>query len=121
MFRPGRILALGWQLQRRALVIDVTGAGTPALDAHPALSSQRQWVTATVLAGRKVLATGGSQLDNELSGSTTRQRSGTRTTGQWMQGPVGSTRASTTPTPSFFPMRACWYSGGGALNPADTS
>ena len=49
MFRPGRILHIGGN-SNGAQVIDITGGGTPAITPTQSVSSQRQWVNATILA-----------------------------------------------------------------------
>src|SRR6185295_10888815 len=65
MFRPGRILQMGGA-SSAALVIDINGA-TPVVTPTQSMSSQRQWVSATVLPDGRVLATGGSSVDNALT------------------------------------------------------
>ena len=93
MFRPGRILQLGGN-SSGAAVIDINGGGTPAVTPTQSLSSQRQWVNATILADGKVLATGGSQVDNQLIGVNNKAEIWNPTTGQWTAGPVGAQAAA---------------------------
>ena len=119
MFRPGRILQLGGN-SNGAIVIDVTGAGTPSLTVTNSLSSQRQWVNATILADGKVLATGGSQNDAS-SGSSPIAPNNTAeiwdpTTGQWMQGPSAARNRLYHSTATLLPDASVLISGSGALN-----
>src|SRR5205823_2145786 len=66
MFRPGRILQFGGA-SNGAIVIDITGSA-PVVTPTQSMSSQRRLVTATLLPNGRVLATGGSQVWNELTG-----------------------------------------------------
>ena len=66
MFRPGRILQMGGA-SSAALVIDINGA-QPVVTSTQSMATQRQWVSATVLPDGRVLATGGSAVDNQLTG-----------------------------------------------------
>jgi len=66
MFRPGRILQFGGN-SNGAIVIDIT-SGTPVITPTQSMSTQRRLVNAAVLPDGKVLATGGSQVNNELTG-----------------------------------------------------
>ena len=81
------------------------------------LSSQRQWVSATILADGKVLATGGSQVDNELIGVNTRAEVWNPTTGQWMQGPLGVKPHLYHSNAILLQDASVLTTGGGALNP----
>jgi hypothetical protein len=53
------------------------------------MSSQRQWVSATVLADGRVLATGGSLQDNVLNGVNNKAEVWDPATGIWTGGPEG--------------------------------
>jgi hypothetical protein len=66
MFRPGRILQFGGN-SNGSVVIDIT-SGSPVLTPSGSMSTQRRIVNATILPNGKVLATGGSQVNNELIG-----------------------------------------------------
>ncbi len=116
LFRPGRILQLGGN-SSGAIVIDIAGGGTPGVTPTQSLSSQRQWVSATILADGKVLATGGSQVDNELVGVNTRAEVWNPTTGQWMQGPLGVRPHLYHSNAILLPDASVLTTGGGALNP----
>ena len=120
MFRPGRILQIGGH-SSAAQIIDVTGAGTPVLTPTQSLSSQRQWVNATILANGKVLATGGS-LDDSSSGSRPTGANNTAevwdpTSGQWMQGPSATRDRLYHSSAVLLPDASVLVSGSGALNP----
>ena len=53
------------------------------------MSSKRQWVSATVLADGRVLATGGSGVDNQLNDVNNSAEIWDPATGQWTVGPSG--------------------------------
>ncbi len=96
MFRPGRILQMGGA-SSAALVIDINGA-TPVVTATQSMSSQRQWVSATVLPDGRVLATGGSAVDNAAH-QREQQRRSLGPEWQWWhrqvdRGPLGRQRTS---------------------------
>jgi len=120
MFRPGRILQIGGN-SNGAVVIDISGGGAPVLTATNSLSSQRQWVNATILADGKVLATGGSQ--NDTSGGSNPiavnniAEIWNPTTGQWMQGPSASKPRLYHSNAVLLPDASVLVSGGGALLP----
>ena len=84
MFRPGRILQIGGN-SNGAAVIDINGA-TPAVTATQSMSTQRQWVNATVLADGKVVATNGSQVDNQLTNVNNSAEIWDPATGTWTVG-----------------------------------
>ncbi|MBW8832887.1 MAG: DUF1929 domain-containing protein, partial [Burkholderiales bacterium] len=114
MFRPGRILQLGGN-SNGALVIDITGGGNPVITPTQSLSSQRQWVSATILANGKVLATGGSQVENELTGVNSKAEVWDPITGQWMQGPSGTRPHLYHSNAILLPDASVLTTGGGAL------
>ena len=64
-------------------------AGTPVVTPTQSMSSQRRLVNATILPNGKVLATGGSQVNNELTGVNNSAEIWDPTTGTWRQGPSG--------------------------------
>jgi len=88
MFRPGRILQFGGS-SNGAVVIDITGAA-PVVTPTQSMSSQRRLVTATMLPDGKVLATGGSQVWNELTGVNNIAEIWNPQTGLWTQGSSGA-------------------------------
>ena len=84
MFRPGRILKMGGATSA-AYVIDINGP-TPVVTSTQSMSSKRQWVSATVLADGRVLATGGSAVDNQLTGVNNTAEIWDPDTGLWTLG-----------------------------------
>ena len=84
MYRPGKILQFGGNTNG-ALVIDVNGA-SPVVSTTGALSSRRRLVNATILADGKVLATGGSDVWNELTGVNYSAEIWNPATGVWTRG-----------------------------------
>ncbi|MFM2450510.1 MAG: hypothetical protein RIS44_2960 [Pseudomonadota bacterium] len=88
MFRPGRILQFGGN-SNGAIVIDVT-SGSPVVTPTQSMSSQRRLAVGTLLADGQVLATGGSQVWNELTGVNTVAEIWNPQTGQWLQGAAGA-------------------------------
>ncbi|HZI77942.1 MAG TPA: galactose oxidase-like domain-containing protein, partial [Vicinamibacterales bacterium] len=84
MFRPGRILQFGGNTSG-ALVIDINGAA-PAVSTTQSLSARRRLVNATILADGKVLATGGSDVWNDMSGAQYTADVWNPATGQWTRG-----------------------------------
>ena len=59
MYRPGKILQMGGN-STGSVVIDITGPQPVVTPVNQLMSSKRQWVSATVLADGRVVATGGS-------------------------------------------------------------
>ena len=86
MFRPGRILKLG--ATSGAYVIDINGP-TPIVTSTQPMSSVRHWLSATVLADGRVLATGGSAVVNKLTGVNNTAEIWDPATGLWTRGAVG--------------------------------
>jgi YVTN family beta-propeller protein len=85
MFRPGRILQFGGN-SNQSMVIDIT-SGTPTVTPSGPLSSQRRLVNAAVLPDGRVLATGGSQVNNDMTGVNYSAEIWDPTTGVWRRGP----------------------------------
>ena len=86
MFRPGRILKLG--ATSAAYVIDINGP-TPIVTSTQPMSSVREWLSATVLADGRVLATGGSAVKNTLTGVNNTAEIWDPATGLWTRGAAG--------------------------------
>jgi YVTN family beta-propeller protein len=87
MFQPGRILQMGGA-SSAALVIDINGV-QPVVTTTQSMSTQRQWVSATVLPDGRVLGTGGSSVENQLSGVNNTAEIWNPATGTWTQGAAG--------------------------------
>jgi YVTN family beta-propeller protein len=122
MFRPGRILQVGGY-SSAAQVIDITGTA-PVLTPTQSVSSQRQWVTTTLLADGRVLATGGSQNDTTdgNNGPINANRTAeiwNPTTGQWLQGPAGARDRLYHSNAILLRDGSVLVAGGGALNPPE--
>jgi hypothetical protein len=98
MYAPGKILRCGGgstalpeqhgpqsQGKNAAAVIDITGA-TPSYKKMPSMPKFLIWANATVLADGNVVVTGGSAVDNALTGMNTSALLWKAGTGGWTQG-----------------------------------
>ena len=115
MYRPGRILQLGGN-SNRAAIIDISGPN-PVVTATQSMSSQRQWVTATVLADGRVVATGGSAADNQLTDVNTSAEIWDPATGTWTVGASGLRARLYHSTALLLPDASVLVAGGGAPGP----
>jgi YVTN family beta-propeller protein len=119
MFRPGRILQMGGA-SSAALVIDINGP-TPVVTSTQSMSSQRQWVSATVLPDGRVLATGGSAVDNALTNVNNSAEvwdsNGNGGTGKWTVGPSGVNARLYHSGALLLPDARVMIMGGGAPGP----
>jgi YVTN family beta-propeller protein len=115
MFRPGRILQFGGN-SNGAIVIDIT-SGTPVITPTQSMSTQRRLVNAAVLPDGKVLATGGSQVNNELTGVNNSAEIWDPTTGTWRQGPNGQRPRLYHSMSLLLPDGRVLVGGGGAPGP----
>jgi hypothetical protein len=115
MFRPGRILQYGGA-SNGAVVIDITG-GTPVVTATQSMSSQRRLSTATLLADGSVLATGGSQVWNQMTGANTAAEIWNPSTGTWKVGAAGALARLYHSTALLLPDATVLVAGGGAPGP----
>ena len=116
MFRPGRILQFGGN-SNGALVIDITAGGTPVLTPTQSMSTQRRLVNATVLPDGRVLATGGSQVNNTLTGVNNSAEIWNPTTGTWTRGPDGQRARLYHSMSMLLPDARVLVGGGGAPGP----
>jgi Domain of unknown function (DUF1929) len=98
------------------MVIDLT-ALKPKWQATGNLSSVRQWVTGTVLADGRVLATGGSAVDNVLTGVNNQAEIWNPVTGVWTVGASGSTARLYHSIALLLPDASVLVGGGGAPGP----
>jgi YVTN family beta-propeller protein len=115
MFAPGRILQFGGN-SSGAIVIDINGA-SPTVTTTQSMSSQRRLVNATVLADGKVLATGGSQVWNELTGVNNSAEIWNPATGTWTRGYDGARARLYHSTALLLPDATVLVAGGGAPGP----
>src|SRR6185503_19488792 len=115
MFRPGKILLFGGS-SNGAKVIDITG-GTPVVTATATLSTRRRWTTAVVLADGKVLAVGGSDVKNELTGVNYSAEIWNPSTGQWTRGSDGTVPRLYHHTAILLPDASVLVAGGGNPGP----
>ncbi|HKS56834.1 MAG TPA: PA14 domain-containing protein [Steroidobacteraceae bacterium] len=115
MFRPGRILQFGGN-SAGAIVIDIT-SGTPTVTPTGTMSSQRRLVNSTVLPNGKVLATGGSQVNNQLTGVNNSAEIWDPTTGIWTRGPDGQRPRLYHSMSLLLPDGRVLVGGGGAPGP----
>ena len=115
MFRPGQILQFGGN-SRGAIVIDIRGTA-PVVTPTQTMSTRRQWVSATVLADGRVLATGGSAVANQLSGVNNRAEIWDPATGRWTRGPSGRRARLYHSGALLLPDASVLVHGGGAPGP----
>ena len=115
MFRPGRILQFGGN-SNGSMVIDIN-SGTPVLTPSSSMSTQRRIVNATILPNGKVLATGGSQVNNELIGVNNSAEIWDPTTGTWTRGPDGQRPRLYHAIGLLIPDGRVLVGGGGARGP----
>ena len=115
MFQPGRILQTGGA-SSAALVIDINGA-QPVVTSTQSMSTQRQWVSATVLPDGRVLGTGGSAVENQLSGVNNIAEIWNPATGTWTQGATGTNARLYHSFGLLLPDATVLVGGGGAPGP----
>jgi YVTN family beta-propeller protein len=115
MFRPGKILQMGAN-SNGALVIDINGP-IPAYTPTAPMSSQRRWVNNTLLPDGKVLATGGSRVDNELTDVNNSAEIWDPDTGTWQVGSSGAKPRLYHSSGLLLPDASVLVSGGGAPGP----
>src|SRR5262245_39334497 len=115
MFQPGRMLKIGGPATA-VYVIDINGP-TPVATTTQSLSSVRQWVNATVLADGRVLATGGSAVDNQLTSVNNTAEIWDPDTGSWTQGATGTNARLYHSGALLLPDARVLVDGGGAPGP----
>ena len=119
MFSPGRILQYGGN-SNGAIVIDING-GTPSVTVTSAMASQRRLSTATVLANGRVLATGGSPVNNNIANASYQAEIWNPQNGQWT---VGATHVKARLYHSvglLLPDATVLVAGGGAPGPQNNT
>ena len=115
MYRPGKILQFGGN-SSGAIIIDINGP-TPVVTPTGAMSSQRFWVSGTVLPNGTVLATGGSRVDNELIGVNNSAEIWNPATGQWHAGSEGAVARLYHSSALLMQDGTVLIAGGGAAGP----
>ncbi|MGH7358060.1 MAG: galactose oxidase-like domain-containing protein, partial [Candidatus Rokuibacteriota bacterium] len=120
MFRPGRILQFGGN-SNTARVIDITSGSPVVTSTANTLSSQRRLVTATVLADGRVLATGGSQVWNAMTGVNYNAEIWNPTTNAWTVGPPQARARLYHSTAVLLPDASVLVAGGGAPGPQNNT
>jgi DNA-binding beta-propeller fold protein YncE/mono/diheme cytochrome c family protein len=115
MFRPGRILQIGGNSNGSA-VIDINGP-QPVVTVSQSMSTQRRWVSATVIADGKVLATGGSTVENQLQGVNNSAEIWNPATGTWRVGTAGARARLYHSSALLLPDATVLVAGGGAPGP----
>ena len=119
MFRPGRILQFGGN-SSGALVIDINGAA-PSVSTTQSLSSRRRLVNATILADGKVLATGGSDVWNEMTGAAYSADIWNPATGTWARGASAQRARLYHSNAVLLPDASVLVLGGGAPGPQNNT
>lgn len=115
MYLPGRILQVGGN-SNRAVTIDIRGT-QPVITNTQSLTTQRHWVSATVLADGRVLATGGSAEPNALNDVNTSAELWNPSTGEWTVGASGQQPRLFNSTALLLPDATVLVAGGGAPGP----
>lgn len=115
MFAPGRVIQGGGN-SKGTVVVDFNGT-TPNVIQVGDLSSTRKWLTMTMLPTGKVLATGGSEVDNTLTGLNTKAEIWDPTTGNWTTGAAAVKARLYHSTALLLPDASVLIAGGGAPGP----
>src|SRR4030095_10781329 len=116
MFRPGRILQIGGN-SNGAIIVDINGLSTPLTALSANMSTQRQWVNATIMADGRVVGTSGSQVDNQLVGVNNSAEVWNPATGTWLVGRGGVHARLYHGNALLLPDGSVLVSGGGAPGP----
>jgi YVTN family beta-propeller protein len=116
MFRPGRILQFGGN-SNGAIVIDITGGGTPSVTNTASMAMQRRLGTATILADGKVLATGGSSAWNQMTNVVYEAEIWNPTTSQWTRAATAQKARLYHSVGLLLPDATVLVAGGGAPGP----
>jgi YVTN family beta-propeller protein len=119
MFRPGRILQFGGNTSG-ALVIDINGA-SPSVTTTQSLTARRRLVNATILADGRVLATGGSDVWNDMSGAQYSADIWNPATGTWTRGATAQRARLYHSNAVLMPDASVLVMGGGAPGPQNNT
>jgi len=116
MFAPGRILQFGGN-SNGAIVIDITGGGTPSVTNTASMAMQRRLGTATLMADGKVLASGGSRVWNEMTDVVYDAEIWNPANGQWTRGATAVRARLYHSIGLLLPDATVLVAGGGAPGP----
>ncbi len=119
MFKPGRILQFGGN-SNKAAVIDLRTV-PPTFTPTGSLSSHRSLVNATVLPNGTVLATGGSDVYNTLTGVNNAAEIWDPSTGVWTVGAAGALARLYHSVGMLMPDGTVLVGGGGAWGPLNNT
>lgn len=119
MFRPGRILQFGGN-SSGAVVIDINGAA-PSVTTTQSLTSRRRLGSATILPDGKVLATGGSDVWNEMVNVAYTADIWNPATGQWTRGASAQRARLYHSNTVLMPDASVLVLGGGAPGPENNT
>jgi YVTN family beta-propeller protein len=119
IFRPGRILQFGGNTSG-ALVIDINGA-SPSVTPTQALSARRRLVNATILADGRVVATGGSDVWNDMTGAQYTADIWNPATGTWTRGASAQRARLYHSNAVLMPDASVLVMGGGAPGPQNNT
>ncbi|MGE0312007.1 MAG: galactose oxidase-like domain-containing protein [Lautropia sp.] len=115
LYAPGRVLQIGGNTPRSA-VVDFTGPLPVVTETSP-LAGKRFWATGTVLPDGRVLATGGSAVENALTGVDNTAALWDPVTGRWTVGASASFARLYHSTALLLPDATVLVAGGGAPGP----
>ena len=115
LYAPGKVLQIGGNTPRSA-VIDFAGP-LPIVTETAPLASRRFWVSGTVLPDGRVLATGGSAVDNTLDGVNNTAALWNPVTGTWTVGAGAALARLYHSTALLLPDATVLVAGGGAPGP----
>jgi Domain of unknown function (DUF1929) len=116
MFRPGKILQVAGK-NRNAVVIDIDGP-QPLVTPTKSLAAKRVWASLTVLPDGRVVATGGSGLDEQLVNVTNYAEIWDPQSGKWTSGASGSRARLYHSVALLLPDASVLVAGGGASDKA---
>lgn len=117
MYRPGEILQMG---AGGVVSININGP-QPVVTTLSPMSSPRRWVSATVLADGKVLGTGGSEVENQLTNVNTTAEIWDPASQQWHVGSPGALARLYHSAALLLPDARVLVSGGGAPGPLNNT
>ena len=116
MFAPGRVLSI--RSQARTVVVNISGA-TPVVTQVGNISQDRIWSSGTVLPDGRVVVTGGSLIDNTLTGVSYEVEVWNPTTGNWTMGASATKPRLYHSTALLLPDATVLTGGGGAPGPVN--